>query len=204
MGWWSERALPRLIDKVMSGPDIGRRRELTCAGLQGTVLEIGFGSGINIQHYPPAVDRILAVEPSGLAWELAQARIRTASAPVTQAGLTGERLELPDGSVDSVLSTYTLCTIPDVDQALSEIVRVLRPGGSLHFLEHGLAPDSSVADWQRRLQPIQKRIAGGCHLNRRIDDIVARSGLKIKELRAEYGEGPRPLGYLYRGQATQD
>jgi ubiquinone/menaquinone biosynthesis C-methylase UbiE len=202
MGLWAESVLPRVVDRALRTPEVAVRRGRTLAGLTGTVLEIGFGSGLNLRHYPQAVERVLAVEPSDLAWRLAEPRMRRDAPPVERVGLDGARLPVPDRSVDAVVSTFTLCTIPDVDAALVEIRRVLRPGGALHFLEHGRAPEESVRRWQRRLQPLQSRMLGGCRLDRRIDDLVAGSGLEVVELSTGYGDGPKPFSYLYRGRAA--
>lgn len=203
MGVWSERVLPRAIDRLLNTPEVNERRQLTCAGLRGTVLEIGFGSGLNVPHLPAAVDRVLAVEPSDVAWRLAEPRRVASSAEISRIGLNGETLDLENASVDSVLTTYTLCTIPHLDRALAEINRVLRPGGSLHFLEHGLAPDQIVRSWQRRIQPLHGRVAGGCHLNLPIDELIAASGLSVTFLTTGYSGWPKSFGYLYRGRAIR-
>ncbi len=194
---------PRLMDRVLNTPTVNARRAKVCQGLHGRVLEIGFGTGLNLHHYPADVTEILVVEPSESAMRLAQPREAAASAPVERIGRDGARLALPDGSVDCVLSTYTLCTIPAVDTALREIHRVLKPEGALHFLEHGRAPTESVRRWQRRLHPVHSRIAGGCHLDRPIDDLITHAGLMIRELETGYGDGPRPFSYLYRGRALR-
>ena len=191
------------MDRMLRTPEVNARRAKVCQGLHGRVLEIGFGSGLNLRHYPSEVTEILVVEPSAAALRLAEPRKAAVSAPIDQVGLDGARLDVPDGSVDCVLSTYTLCTIPDVNAALSEVHRVLKPAGSLHFLEHGRAPTESVRRWQHRLHPVHSRIAGGCHLDRPIDSLISRSGLVISELDTEYGDGPRPFSYLYRGQALK-
>ena len=204
MGLWNDHALPHLVDRALSTPEVNARRAKVCHGLHGRVLEVGFGSGLNLRHYPAEVTEILVVEPSASALRLAEPRKAAVSAPVHHVGLDGAGLDLPDGSVDCVLSTYTLCTIPDVNAALLEINRVLKPAGGLHFLEHGKAPTESVRRWQRRLHPVHSRIAGGCHLDRPIDDLITRSGLMISELETGYGDGPRPFSYLYRGLALRD
>lgn len=203
MGWWSEQVLPRAINRVLDTPDVNRRRARVCRGLAGTVLEVGFGSGLNVAFYPPEVRRVLAVEPSEVAWRLAESRRAASPASFTRVGRNGERLELPDRSVDAALSTYTLCSIPDLGSALLQIRRVLKPGGSLHFLEHGRAPDPAVAGWQRRLHPVHSRLAGGCHLDREIDRAIAAAGLSAVELQNEYGDGPHWSNYLYLGRATK-
>lgn len=140
MGWYSERVVPRVVDATCGSGMLDDLRRRTCAGLRGEVLELGFGSGTNLPFYPPAVTRVLAVEPSDVAWRLSEARRTASSVPVVRAGLDAARLELPDVAVDAVVSTWTLCTIPDVAGALGEVRRVLRPGGPLRFAEHGMAP----------------------------------------------------------------
>ena len=205
MGLWEKRVVPRLVDWSLRAPEIGELRTDVCAGLRGEVLEIGFGSGLNTRFYPAEVSTVSAVEPSDLAWHLSERRRAASSAPVVRVGLDGQRLAADDASYDTVLSTFTLCTIPDVAQALAEVRRVLRPGGFLHFVEHGLAPDPGVVVWQRRLEPAQRRLAGGCHLSRDIPVLVRDAGLGIEELRAEYLPGPResrPWAYGYLGRAS--
>ena len=191
------------MDRVLRTPEVNARRAKVCHGLHGRVLEIGFGSGLNLRHYPSEVTEILVVEQSAAALRLAEPRKAAVSAPIDQVGLDGARLDLPDGSVDCVLSTYTLCTIPEVNTALLEVQRVLKPAGALHFLEHGRAPTESVRRWQHRLHPVHSRIAGGCHLDRPIDNLITRSGLVISDLDTGYGDGPRPFSYLYRGRALK-
>ena len=203
MGLWNDHVLPRLMDRVLRTPEVNARRAKVCGGMHGQVLEIGFGSGLNLRHYPAGVTEILVVEPSASALRLAEPRKAAVSTPVDHVGLDGARLDLPDRSVDCVLSTYTLCTIPDVNAALVEIHRVLKPAGALHFLEHGRAPTESVRRWQRRLHPVHSRVAGGCHLDRPIDDLITRSGLIISDLETDYGDGPRPFSYLYLGRALR-
>ena len=201
MGLWVERILPRLVDRALRTPEVNARRALVCAGLTGTVLELGFGSGLNARYYPVAVTEVLAVEPSDLAWQLAQPRIAAAGTTVTRIGSDGARLDLEDDSVDSALSTYTLCTIPDATAALREVHRVLRPGGVFHFLEHGRSPDERVRRWQQLIHPVHSRLAGGCHLDRPIDRLIDEAGFEITRLDRRYGEGFRPASYLYRGTA---
>jgi ubiquinone/menaquinone biosynthesis C-methylase UbiE len=203
MGWYLEQVVPRLTDKMLDTP-IGRDiRDRVCARASGDVLELGAGSGLNLAHLPPAVTGLWAVEPSSVARRLAEKRAEVTPFPVQEAGLDGQRLNLPDQRFDTVLSTFTLCTIPDPLAALREVARVLKPGGRFLFAEHGLAPDASVVRWQRRLQPMQRRMAGGCHLTRAIDQLVAAE-LTVEELSADYaGNIPRPLGYLYEGVASR-
>jgi ubiquinone/menaquinone biosynthesis C-methylase UbiE len=189
------------MDRVLRTPEVNARRAKLCEGLHGRVLEIGFGTGLNLRHYPAEVTEILVVEPSTTAMRLAEPRTAAVSVPVRRVGLDGAHLELPEESVDCVLSSYTLCTIPDVESALLEVHRVLKPEGALHFLEHGRAPTESVRRWQRRLHPVHSRIAAGCHLDRPIDHLISNAGLIIRELETQYGPGPRPFSYLYRGRA---
>lgn len=205
MGLWEERVVPRLADRSLRTPEIGKLRSEVCAGLHGEVLELGYGSGLNASHYPPEVSAVDAVEPSDLAWRLSESRREGCRVPIERVGLDGQHLAAGDASYDAVLSTFTLCTIPDVALALAEVRRVLRPGGSLHFVEHGLAPDPGVVGWQRRLDPVQRRLAGGCHLSRDIPALVRGAGLEIVELRSEYLPAPRvarPWTYGYLGRAV--
>ncbi len=209
-GLWERHALPRVVDLICSSGALHRRRTLVCAGLEGRVLEVGFGSGHNLQHYPAAVTEILAVEPNDVAWNLAQERIRQVPIPVLRSDLDGQRLSEADASVDHVLATFSLCTIPDLGQALGEMHRVLRPGGEVHFLEHGLAPDPGVRRWQRRLDPVQNRLGGGCHLTRRPDQALETAGFDLTDLDTGYLPGPavaaslfKPSSYLFLGRARK-
>lgn len=203
---WREQALPRLTDASLRGHDVGRLREQTCAGLHGRVLEIGFGSGLNVRFYPAEVTAVDAVEPADVAWALSERRRARSAVPVARTGLDGQRLQAEDASYDAVLTTFTLCTIPDVDGALAEVRRVLKPGGAVHFLEHGLAPQAGVARWQRRLEPVQRRVAGGCHLTRRVPDLLASADLTVEALSEQPLPGPtvnRPWSWLFLGRAVR-
>ena len=203
MGVYSERVLPRLINFACGAKSAQPNRARVCADLTGEVVEIGFGSGHNVPFYPAAVTRVAAVEPADLGWKLATERVARSRVPVERSGLDGQALPFPDDSFDSALSTWSMCTIPDLEAALLELRRVLRPGGTLHFLEHGYAPDESVVRWQRRLEPINKRIVGGCHLTRKIGAAVTAAGFEFVELEQFYEDGaPRPMGALTRGIAT--
>lgn len=203
MGVWRDRILPRLIDRGMRGPEFGEMRQRATEGLRGTVLEVGFGSGLNLRYYPEGVERILAVDPALLGRELAAERIAASPIEVEFVGLDGAALPLDDASVDSVLSTWTFCTIPDAVRALAEVRRVLRPGGAFHFVEHGLSPDAGVARWQRRLNGAWKRIAGGCHIDRPIDRLVRDAGFELSQLSNHYAAGPRTLTHMYEGRALR-
>lgn len=206
MAFWTDRVVPRIVDRACSTADVMELRKLAVAGLRGRVLEIGFGSGLNAALYPAEVERVDAVEPSDLGWELSAERRSRARVPVERTGLDGQRLAAGDDEYDAVLSTFTLCTIPDVEQALAEVRRVLRPGGSLHFLEHGRAPEEGVERWQHRLDPVQRRLFGGCHLSRDMPALVAASGLALGEVVGAYQPGPRvarPWTYGYLGTADK-
>ena len=203
MSFYGERILPRIVNAVMDTKQTRVIRERVCADLAGDVVEIGFGTGHNLPYLPPTVQSLRAVEPAGLGVELAKQRIATAGFPVQVVGLDGQALPLEDASADAVLCTWSLCTIPDPVAAVREMRRVLRPGGRLHFVEHGRSPDESVRRWQDRLNGIQRRMAGGCHLNRDIPAILADGGMRITDLETFYGKGePKPYGYLYEGRAV--
>jgi ubiquinone/menaquinone biosynthesis C-methylase UbiE len=202
MGFYEEQVVPRLTDVVMRRAELTPIRARVVASLAGDVLEVGFGSGLNVPHYPVAVTRVQAVDPATVGRQLAAKRVAASGVPVDYVDLDGQALSLASASVDHVLTTWTLCSIPDVDRALSEIRRVLRPGGLFHFVEHGRSPDRTVANWQDRLTPLQRRVAGGCHLNRPIDQLVRNSGLELVRLDNYYARGPRAFGYMFEGVAA--
>jgi SAM-dependent methyltransferase len=203
VGIYGEQVLPRIVN-VLCGTEVGReQRRRVCAGLRGRVVEVGFGSGLNVPFYPDAVSSVAAVEPADVGWKLAAERLASSRVPVERCGLDGQSLPLEDDSCDTALTTWTLCTIPDVERALAELRRVLKPGGTLHFVEHGLAPDEGVRRWQHRLEPIQKRAFGGCHLTRPTVDLLKGAGFAIGELDVYYEKGsPKVLGANSRGVAT--
>jgi ubiquinone/menaquinone biosynthesis C-methylase UbiE len=204
VGIYGDQVLPRLQDKVMNRKGTRDVRTRVCAGLTGDVVEVGFGTGLNVRHYPPEVTRVFAVEPSRVCMQLAEVRIARSDVSVTLAGLTGEHLDLPSEEFDAVLSTWTLCTIPDLAAALQELRRVLKPGGAFHFVEHGHAPDTKTARWQQRIEPLNKRLAGGCHLTRRIPEYIENAGFRIEHLDTYYFDGePKPFGYTFEGRAVR-
>ena len=203
MGLYRDQVLPRLVDRACGTPELQRWRARVAAGLSGEIVEIGFGSGLNLPAYPPDVTAVYAVEPSGTARRLAEDRVAEATALVEHVALRGESIPLADASCDGALSTFTLCTIPDVEAALAEVLRVVKPGGRFHFLEHGAAPDDAVARWQRRIEPFQKRFADGCHLTRRPVELVEAAGFVVERSESRYGSGPRPWTWFTEGFAVR-
>ena len=204
MGLYRDRVFPRLLDLTLGASATAEVRARVCAGLTGEVVEIGFGSGLNLPWLPAEVSRLHAVDPSVHGARLAARRIRESAVPVVLAGLDGQALPFGDESVDSALSTWTLCTVPDPVRALREVRRVLRPGGRLHFVEHGAAPDQRVRRWQDRLDPVQRTVACGCHLNRDIPGLVQEAGLRIEGCDFSYFPGaPRVIGSTYEGVAAR-
>ncbi len=189
MGIYADKVLPRIVNVACGAKSARPIRDRACAGLHGQVLEIGFGSGLNVPHYPTAVTGVAAVEPADLGWKLAQKRLEDSTVPVQRTGLDGQSIPLADDSCDTALSTWTLCTIPDVARALQEVRRVLKPGGTFHFVEHGLAPDEKVQRLQHRFEPLEKRIFGGCHLTRQISDLISSAGFTILEQDVFYEDG---------------
>lgn len=203
MGLYRSQVLPRLTNYFLDEPEFNRARQRVAAGLSGEVLEVGFGSGLNVPFYPAGVRHVRAVDPATVGRTLAAKRLGVSAVPVEFVGLDGEHLPLDAESVDHVLTTWTMCTIPVVEDALGEIHRVLRPGGELHFVEHGRSPDAGVATWQDRLNPLQGIWAGGCNLNRPIDRLVEGAGFELTRLENYYMRGLKPMGYTYEGVATK-
>ncbi len=203
MGFYREQILPRLVDRACGTSGLQRWRASVTEGLTGRVVEIGFGSGLNVELYPSEVSEVLAVEPAAVARKLSHKRVADSSVPVSHIGLDGQSIPLDDDSCDSALSTFTLCTIPDVQQALSEVRRVLRPGAKFHFLEHGLSPEPGVAAWQRRLEPMQRRLADGCHLTREPAPLVRDAGFEIEQVEERYAKGPKPWSWFSVGVASK-
>lgn len=193
--------LPYLIDLAMRYKEVTRYRGRIVPQARDTVLEIGIGSGLNLPFYGASVERVLALDPSPQLLRMARRRAAQVAFPVDFLAESGEDIPLPDRSVDTVVSTWTLCSIPDPALALREIGRVLKPGGRFLFAEHGYAPDPSVAAWQRRLNPIWGRLAGGCHLDRKVDDLIRTAGFRLEEIEMGYARGPRPVSYMYVGCA---
>ncbi|MFV0257551.1 MAG: class I SAM-dependent methyltransferase [Acidimicrobiales bacterium] len=203
MSWYGEWFLPRMVDRTCGGAELAPWRRRVTDGLAGVVVEIGFGSGTNLRHLPDAVREVLAVEPSAGARDLAEPRIRDAPVPVRWVGLDGDRIDLPDGAAVAGLATFVLCTVPDPRATLAELFRIIRPGGHLHLLEHGLSPDPGVARWQRRLDPIERRLAGGCHLTRIPERLIVDAGFEPLVLETGYGPGPRPWTWFTTAMARR-
>lgn len=203
-GFYSQVLIPRLCDFVLDRASVAAQRRALLAHAQGNVLEIGFGTGLNLAHYPDTVARITSVDPNPGMHRVALRRIRRSHLQVEQRVLSGERLPFAEGSFDTVVSTFTLCSIPDVTQALAEVHRVLRPRGRFLFLEHGLSPEQHVRRWQRRLNWLQRRLADGCHLDRDMRALVGAQPFAALNLEQFYLSGlPKTHGYLYRGLAVR-
>ena len=203
MKFYSQRIFPHFLDRAMSGSNLAKYREETLADVKGNVLEIGFGTGLNISYYPKEIRRITTVDVNPGVHRLAQKRLRASSIAVDHHVLNGEHLPMADETFESVVSTFTLCSISDVEQALKEIYRVLKPGGRFFFAEHGLSCQPRIQVWQHRLTPIQKFVADGCHLNRNIRELVEKQfkAVAIKESSAE--NLPKVISYIYQGVAVK-
>ncbi len=201
---YERHVLPRMLDFVMRQEPIMRQRAKVVPRASGRVLEIGIGSGLNLSFYDRTkVESVVGLDPSPELRAMAERRAREAGLDVEWIPLGGESIPLDDASVDTVLTTYTLCTIPGVERALGEMRRVLRPGGRLLFSEHGRAPDEGVRRWQDRLNPLWKRIGGGCNLNRPVEEMVRRGGFEPEDLQAMYLPGPRPMTFTTWGSALR-
>jgi ubiquinone/menaquinone biosynthesis C-methylase UbiE len=203
MSFYENCILPRLVDVAVGTKDIAVEREKCLAGASGNVLEVGFGTGHNLPFYPRAVKKVVGVDPSGASAKLARKRIANASFPVELLELAGERIAAADASFDSVVSTLSLCTIADPAAALVQMRRVLKPGGRFFFLEHGQSNEREVQRWQDRLNGLQRRLFGGCNINRPIDRLITDAGFEIDKLDRFYGKGPKVFACLYRGTARR-
>lgn len=201
MGLYQKWILPRLTDLVMRNAEATRYRSQVVPLARGTVLEIGAGSGLNFQFYGAPVERLYALDPSEELLGMARKRAAEATVPVEFLLHSGEEIPLADRSCDTVVTTWTLCTIPDPVKALGEMKRVLKPSGTLLFAEHGAAPEPRVRGWQERLNPLWRRITGGCNLNRSIATLMADAGFNVVNLQREYAKGFRPMSYIYFGNA---
>jgi len=203
MGFYETFILPRLMNLMMGNKFATEERKKTLAEVKGTVLEVGFGSGRNLPWYPPGVLRVVAVDPSRESAKLAKKRIAAAPFPVEYVPIAGEEISAPDHSFDCVVSTFTLCTIPDPGLALQQMRRVLKPGGKLFFAEHGLATDPKVQRWQNRLNRLQNFMCGGCNMNRDIRTLVGQAGFALDQVDQYYMQGaPKFAGFMTRGIAS--
>ncbi len=201
MGFYQDRILPHLVNLAMRNRRLVPYRERVISATQGRVLEIGVGSGLNLPFYQPSVDKIMGLEPAPRLVAMAQLATAQALAPVSLIEGSAEAIPLDDDSVDTVVSTWTLCTIPNVAEALLEMRRVLKPNGRLLFVEHGLAPEPNVRKWQEWLTPASKRFGGGCHLNRPISTLIKDAGFRIERLETGYLAGRNPMAFMYEGVA---
>ena len=204
MGFYSRVIVPRLIDWSMSGPEFAKYRKQVLSRARGEVLEIGFGTGLNLPHYPRTVQKICTADPNPGMSSLALKKIKASAIPVEQHTMSSEQLPFDDGSFDTVVSTWTLCSIANVEQALKEIRRMLKPEGQFLFIEHGLSPDPKVQVWQHRLTPLQKKLADGCHFDRNIKQLIETQGFDFQNLEEFYVNGfPKYSGYMYQGSAIR-
>lgn len=203
MGSIASWLFSRLLDCAMRNRLLAPYRRATIGAARGRVLEIGVGSGLNLGLYGGDVDRVYALDPAIDLLRMARRRAAQAAVPVSFVRASGERIPFPDAAFDTVIMTWTLCSIPDPAAALAEMRRVLKPGGRLRFVEHGLSPEPRVERWQHRLTPAWKRIAGGCHLDRKIDILVHDAGFDIDAIEAGYVKGPKPWTFMYEGSATR-
>ena len=204
MRFYSEVVFPLIMDWAMSRPFISECRREILAGVEGEVLEIGFGTGLNLPHYPEGIKRLAVVDPNAGMNKRATRRISESGKMVAAFALKAERLPMPEGSFDSVVSTWTLCSVEDPQKVLAEVYRVLKPGGRFFYLEHGASRDPRVKTWQDRLTPVQKVLADGCHLNRDIKSLVEKQGFQLQDSKEFYLEKlPKVGGYMYRGVAVK-
>ena len=201
--WYERHILPYMLDLACGIKPVRRQRRKVVPLAKGRVLEIGIGTGLNLEHYDKArIEKVIGLDPGLEMHRLAAKRVKKTGVNVELVGLSAEAIPYPDGAFDTVLVTYSLCTIPDPVSALKEMRRVLKPGGQLIYCEHGLAPDASVRRWQDRLTPMWSKIAGGCHLNRDIPKLLIEAGFEPKDMQTMYLPGPRPLTFNYWGTAT--
>jgi SAM-dependent methyltransferase len=201
MSFYQRYVIPRLTHLAMGQKQLLPFRQRVVGAAEGRVLEIGIGSGLNFPLYGAAVTSVIGLEPSAELLRMARPRAEAAATPIMLLDASAETIPLDSGSFDTVVTTWTLCTIPNAAQALGEMRRVLRPGGALLFVEHGRAPEPGVARWQDRLDALWSCLAGGCHLNRKMDDLIGSGGFRIEALENARIPGPRTHTYLYQGHA---
>ena len=203
MGAITNWLFSRLLDRAMRNRALERYRRATVGAARGIVLEIGVGSGLNLGHYPANVGHVYALDPSAELLAMARRRAAQAAVPVKLIRASGEQLPFPDAVFDTVVMTWTLCSIPNPTAALTEMGRVLKPSGQVLFVEHGLSPEPGVAHWQRRLTPCWSRFSGGCHLDRKADDLIRAAGFEITALETGYMRGPKPWTFMYLGAGRE-
>jgi ubiquinone/menaquinone biosynthesis C-methylase UbiE len=201
MGFYGNWLFPRLLDCVMQQKQMLPFRQRIGLAASGRVLEVGIGSGLNLPFYTGPIDRVIGVDPSPELLRFAEKRASQASVPIELLRGDGEALPIEDRSIDTAVVTFTLCTVCNPAATLGEVRRVLKPGGRLLFAEHGRAPEAGVARWQDRITPVWKHVAGGCHLNRKPDDLMRSAGFAVEALETGYLKGPRPMGFVYAGSA---
>ena len=204
MDFYERWILPPILDLVMRRKDLTKYRRATVAAAHGRVLEIGVGSGLNFPLYGKQVEFVYGIDPSPRLLSIARRRAAASGIPVELLLGSATAIPLADNAVDTVVMTWTLCSIPDPPAALHEMLRVLKPDGNLCFVEHGLSPEPGVERWQRRLTPPWRRIAGGCHLDRKMDDLIRQAGFDLTKLHEEYAPGPRAMSYMYQGCACRN
>jgi ubiquinone/menaquinone biosynthesis C-methylase UbiE len=204
MSLYDKWILPRIIDVTMRQQHLARYRTEVVGSARGRVLEIGVGSGLNLRYYGEKVERVVGLDPSPRLLELARQRAAKIRLPVELVQGSATAIPLDDASIDTIVMTWTLCSIPDPAAALRDMRRVLKPGGRLLFVEHGLAVEPGVVRWQHRLTPIWRRIGGGCHLDRKMDDLIRAAGFDLSQLQTGYAPGPRPMTFMYQGCACRD
>ncbi len=202
MGFYRDAVVPHLIRLAMRNRQLVPYRERVVGAAEGRVLEIGIGAAANLPFMPPAVDEVIGLEPARRLVAMAGRAAMEAALPVRLVEGSAEAIPLDDRSVDTVLTTWTMCSIPDPVAALNEMRRVLKPGGRLLFVEHGRSPDAGVRRWQNRLNPIWRPVAGGCNINRPIRDLIADNGFAITGIETGYAKGPKPMTFMYEGQAV--
>jgi ubiquinone/menaquinone biosynthesis C-methylase UbiE len=201
MTFYQDRILPYLVHMAMRKETLVVYRHRVISAAAGRVLEIGIGSGLNLRHYGGTVKHVVGLDPSAKLLSMAAHAVKRQALPITLLKGSAEEIPLCDKSVDNVVTTWTLCTIPDVHHALAEMRRVLKPGGRLLFVEHGRSPDATVRNWQDRLTPLWKRIGGGCHLNREIGQLITGAGFRLERMDTGFMKGPKPMTFMYEGSA---
>lgn len=201
MGLYRDHILPHLIHLSMRQRNLAAYRARVLPAAQGRVLEIGIGSGLNLPYYSTTVEQVIGLDPSPKLLGMAREAARRTSLPLDLIENSAEAIPLYNRSIDTVVTTWTMCSIPDVQRALGEMRRVLKPEGRLLFVEHGLSPDPGIRRWQDRLTPVWRQVGGGCHLNRAIGELIEEAGFRIERLETGYMRGPKPMTFMYEGSA---